>query len=71
MRLGKLDLKLKQRLVQGVVEFKVNVLGCFFSPVCCAEDAHCKYPVLSVTGSCSGTLASAFNEILKGNGHQY
>lgn len=55
MRLVKLDLKLKHRLVQGVVEFwwmsKVNVLG-FFFPFCCTEDAHHKYLVLIVTGSC-------------------
>lgn len=49
MRLGILDLKLGQRLVQDVEELKVNVLVCFFSLFFCAQDAHHIYPVFNVT----------------------
>jgi len=46
MRLGKLDLKLRQRLV---VKLKVSVLVCLFSPFFCAQDAHHEHPVFNVT----------------------
>lgn len=42
MRLAKLDLKLRQRLVQDVVKLKVNISFCFFCPLFRAQDAHHK-----------------------------